>query len=323
MDSQTHFAAAPTRPILLPLDGSALGEHALPTALAIARASGAKVHVVHVFAPLATYVHVPGLFDYRASVDAAFRADGRAYLHGVAARVAAAVNVDVVFDFLEVEAASPFGETDSVVERLLEVVAGRGIGLIVMTTHGRGGLSRAWLGSVADRIIRSATAPVLLVHPRARPHATAAQLFKHVLVPLDGSELAAQIVPHAVALGALEEARITLLRVVIPQLAIAKPAPVARIDVKDLARKRAEAEDYLATTAEPLRLQGLAMETAIIADQRPARAILNQTKQHAADLIAMATHGHGGVKRIMLGSVADKVVRGASTAVLLHRPPVG
>jgi nucleotide-binding universal stress UspA family protein len=130
----------------------------------------------------------------------------------------------------------------------------------------------------------------------------------------------------AVALGRLSDAEYTLLRVIQPvlpvqyhleggSLAQMAGAVVEQIDALE-AQVRKAAADYLDGVAGRLRRQGLRVGTKVVAESQPAAAIL----QEAADLIALETHGRHGLARLLLGSVADKVIRGAAVPVLVHRP---
>jgi nucleotide-binding universal stress UspA family protein len=213
-----------------------------------------------------------------------------------------------------------------------------------MTTHGRGGFVRAWLGSVADALVRRGGVPVLLVRPepaaaRDAAEATEAADFTgvadpagldlatappldHVLVPLDGSALAEQILEPALALGRSGELRVTLLRVA--------PAPPSALPVEQtfvtpdeaaaMRRAREEAEAYLAGVAERLRAAGHAVEAVVVADHDPARAILRAARERGAQVVALSTNGRGGLARLRLGSVADKLVRGGTCPTLVLRP---
>jgi nucleotide-binding universal stress UspA family protein len=203
--------------------------------------------------------------------------------------------------------------------------------LLVMTTHGRGPLARFWLGSVADALVRQASVPILLVQPKEAPPDLAQEpVIRRVLMPLDGSELAEQILEPALALGDATQAEYTLLRVVQPMIpgghipASAKVSVLREPLLKQLqARHRqewTEAQGYLERIAEQLRARALTVQTRVVSQERPATAILEDASAHGADLIALATHGRGGLKRLLLGSVADKVLRGAATPVLVNRP---
>ncbi len=151
-----------------------------------------------------------------------------------------------------------------------------------------------------------------------------------MLIPLDGSELAEQILEPALALGAATQAEYTLLRVV-KQMAAASYDPASgrvsglresllkQMQVMDR-QQWTEAQEYLERLAGGLRARSLTVQRRVIPHEQPAAAILDDAQKNAADLIALATHGRGGLKRLLLGSVADKVVRGAATPVLVYRP---
>jgi nucleotide-binding universal stress UspA family protein len=193
-----------------------------------------------------------------------------------------------------------------------------------MTTHGHGPLSRFWMGSVADTLVRRLPMPMLL----ARPHEEALDVleevheraFDHVLIPLDGSALAETILDPAIALGQIMGAEYTLVQAIEPVVLGYSPAAQAvALDDQVLEQWRAESLAYLERVAGRLRERGLAVRTGI-AYGSPAVAIIDYAREHAADLIAMSTHGRGGVARLLLGSVADKLVRGAGVPILIQRP---
>jgi nucleotide-binding universal stress UspA family protein len=144
-----------------------------------------------------------------------------------------------------------------------------------------------------------------------------------VLIPLDGSPRAEGILKLATDLGSLAEAEYTLVRIV-------RPVPLVGLDLfgyatggLDLAqgaKLEAEARAYLDGVAARLRSRSLRVQTTVVVHDHPAAGILDTALAQGADLIALATRGRGGLKRLLLGSVADKVMRGASTPVLLYRP---
>ena len=212
---------------------------------------------------------------------------------------------------------------DPIAGALQTYSAAHDVGLVVMTTHGRGAFSRFWLGSVADTLVRCAPMPILLLRPQETPP-DLAQLpeIKHILVPLDGSALAERILPPATALGALTDATFTLLHVIALDAAgYETDWPTSRSEAGTLAAMRADAQIYLDRVAERLGAQSLVVHSAVIGGQ-PAPAILEYAHDNAIDLIALATHGRSGAARILLGSSADKILRGATTPVLLYRPPM-
>jgi nucleotide-binding universal stress UspA family protein len=193
-----------------------------------------------------------------------------------------------------------------VTDALHEHAEAVGCDLVVMTTHGRSLLSRAWLGSVTDSFVRRASMPVLLVRPgEGEPARAVEPVFRHMLIPLDGSALAEQILPFAAALGIPTETTYTLLQVVAPVvLGYAPYAHTVGLDERVLDEMRAEARAYLEEIAGRLRAQGAQVRTAVVVGE-PALAILDYAGEHGADLVALSTHGRGGLARLLLGSVAD------------------
>jgi nucleotide-binding universal stress UspA family protein len=299
--------------ILVPLDGSTFGEQALPLAVTLARRSGAVLRLAHAHSP-ELVSSIVGLAAVDESLDGPSRESERAYLDGLAQRLATTWDLDVATELLE----------GSPVAALREHATDTSASLIVMSTHGRGPMSRVWLGSVADALVRQVPMPVLAI----RPHLEALdvldmsheRIIRHVLVPLDGSTLAEDALAQAVELGRLMAAEYTLLQAVDPiVMDLAPSARLSGLDEHLVAELQAAAQEYLAGVARRLRAKSLRVSTAAVVAPASS-AILEYARHHAIDLIAMATHGRVGVSRVVLGSVADKVVRGAFVPVLLHRP---
>ena len=299
--------------ILVPLDGSAFSEHALPLALGIARRTGASVLLAHVCVSLAQEYYASELLVPGPS-ETLNRERFVSYLTGLTENLSRRWELPIRVAMLE----------GLVADELCAYATSVAADLVVMTTHGYGPLSRMWMGSVADKLVRRLPMPVVLT----RPHGEALDLleevheqpFEHVLIPLDGSVLAEEILEPTMALGRPMGARYTLLQAINPPaLGYAPAAHAVGLDAQMLAQWRAEAQTYLDQVADRLRGHGHVVDTRIVIGP-PAITILDYAHEHAADLIAMATHGRGGVARMLLGSVADKVVRGAGTPVLLRRP---
>ena len=306
------------RTILVPLDGSSFGEHALPMALRLAQRSGARLELVHVHVHAAPEPDVEGLTPYHfehvvehdhAFDEEAFRADEQA-LERLATQLTREHPVAVEPRVLR-------GPVGPVLHRHAEALRAD---LVVMATHGRGGLSRSWLGSVADYLVRHASMPVLLVRPEdgasaplAPPHDV-----RRILVPLDGSPFSEQILSPVVELTAQTGARLTLVRVLTPLLRYG--VPPADLDAPEVLEERERAEEYLDAVAAQLAYRLQTPEVLVVRHPRAATAIIDEAAERKVDLIAMASHGRGGVARLLLGSTADKVVRGTHTPVLLYRP---
>jgi len=300
------------RTILVPLDGSPFAEQALPWALSLARRAGARLDLVrvHVNHVLKDPMHrgVP----YDSVLAAECKQQEQLYLDGTAKWLASVAPVSVT------AAVVPGLPADGI----LEGIRFRQADLVVMTTHGRGPLGRAFVGSVADEVLRRAPVPVLLIRPCEPglgliPEPAAA----NVVVPLDGSALAEKALEPALEVARLAEGGCTLLRVVeihssLPDAPPGSPGQPGEIHVE-------EARAYLEGVAGRLRHRGEVVQTHVVVGRGAAETILEQARGLGSDLIALATHGRGGIRRLLLGSVADKVVRGAAIPVLAYRPPVG
>jgi nucleotide-binding universal stress UspA family protein len=300
------------RTLMVPLDGSAFGEHALPLALMIARRSGATVNLVHVAVPPTPYDL--GHLLRPDGDDISVRARGWLYLDQLAEHLAPYWEVPITTTVLE----------GDVVPALEAHALKSGADLVVMTTHGRGGLRRLALGSVADEMVRSLPLPVLLTRPREGALDLLDQgpeePYRRMLLPLDGSALAESALEPALALGGLFGAEYTLLHAINPpMLGYALAAHAADIDQETLDLLREEAQAYLGKVAARLRKRGLQVTTDIVLGY-PAKAILAYARGHGCELIALATHGQGGISRLLLGSTADEVVRGAGVPVVVSRP---
>jgi len=301
--------------ILVTLDGSEFGEHALPFAKAIAEKTRASVNISHVSCcepPTDLLQNTP--FQYEgvnmAHYEERHAEEQRAYLkrHEDAMKGELPEN-RICSALLE-------GYVTEALERHAREIDAK---LIIMTTHGRTGVSRAWLGSVADSLVRNSSFPLLVIRPLEDGTTFPTVRFERFLVPLDGSETGEEILGPTMELASAMGAHLTLLHVVSPQLTVgARVSPLPSGHLED---RTSKAEEYLAGVAERLEKDGVEADYRIESHFAPARAILNTAEEENVDLIAIATHGYTGVKRALLGSVTDKVLRGAKWPLLLERPP--
>ena len=302
----------PFRSILVPLDGSPFAEQALPLALAIGRAARSKVRLVLVHQLPTIPLSVEAARFYT-SMELAVRRSERGYLRGLAARLREPGGPRVVSALL----AGP------VADILTHYVRDSGTDLVVMSTHGRGPLQRAWLGSVADHLIRNLEVPVLLVRPREEVSVPAGPPgIGRIMVPLDGSPLAEAALVPAAALARLLGAEVVLLQVVPPLIMDIAPLGPRSIGYHEeiIALRRSVAHDYLQGLAEQLGQQGLRAIALAVLGPGVAETILDVAGRERIDLLAVATRGQGGIRRLTLGSVADKLVRAAEAPVLVIRP---
>ena len=193
------------------------------------------------------------------------------------------------------------------------------VDLIVMSSHSRGGVKRITLGSVTDYLIRNTNIPVLVVKPPASlTGATTAKTSGRIVVPLDGSALAEQILPQVAALASRLNSTVSLLQVLTPlnysQKEIMQPGlPWWDADI-------AVADSYLAGAATYLTEKGLTVSKDVVLSEDVATAILDYSLRTSADLIAIATRGSGGMSRLMLGTVSDEVTRKSTSSLLVFHP---
>lgn len=289
--------------ILVPLDGSPLGERALVYAVPLAERHGARLILMRVHEPVLPLT-VGGITLGDEASERAWRADQEHYLQKVAKRTRKRTSAVVETVFRD----------GKVVPTLVEFARDAQVGLIVLCTHGRGGFERLWLGSVADGLLRQLPAPTLLVRGgRSAPKLdveAGASLFPRVVVPLDGSRGAERALEIAAGLVGAEATAFTLMSVVHPTMAMASKSFPSRAEQEMCA-------EYLEPLAARHR-QGahtIGVETKVSANV--GRAILDAVKHHDATLVALSTQGLGGMQRLLMGSVADKLIRTAPVPVLV------
>jgi nucleotide-binding universal stress UspA family protein len=297
--------------IMVPTDGSGFDREAIRVALRIARQSAARVRLVRVL-PTGSFLGVASEgTPLPLDVSQSERDHALSELYSLAAECRASSNVDISVHLH----AGPVSD-------VLQGYARRhDVDLIVMSTHGRSGISRLALGSVTDSLIRHTTIPVLVVKsPTSYLNPRIVEQFKRIIVPLDGSLLAEQILPPVLALAKLEEAEITLLTVLLPQSYSQKviPDPVLPWWDKDVAA----AQSYLFRVAGELRGKGVSVTTDIVIAEQVPNAIGDFASRERADLIAIATHGRGGLVRMMRGSVADATIHSAKMSMLVFKPAI-
>jgi nucleotide-binding universal stress UspA family protein len=298
------------RTILVPLDGSTQSEMAITHAASLARALGASLHLVRVHLPVIAYATAEAAIAIPdPDLDEQVRAAAEKWLIAKAAAVKATVRLPVTF---ELRTGAP---TDEVVRAAAE----RDAAFIVCTTHGHGGWAPQWVGSVTDAIIRHAPCPVIAMSEQA---VAGPARIENILVPLDGTDTAAAILPYARDLARALGARVDLFRVVAPPwvgdaLNALQSGDLDRFGI-DAAADAAKVE--LDRAAQDLVVAGVHATSVVSVDTNPTRAILDRIAEAQPDLVAIATHGRG-LSRLFMGSVADKVLRAGGKPVLSWRAP--
>jgi nucleotide-binding universal stress UspA family protein len=270
--------------ILVPLDGSSFGEAALRPALEVARRSGAGVTLLHVHNP------------QRASLLRTAE-DQETYL--------ARLRRDPACGDIRVEVAMRSGQP---AEQIFEQAQAGGADLIVMCTHGRGGVSRAWLGSVTDQCIRHSAIPVLVIRPQPSGRQSDADAFlpHRVVVPLDGGMDAERALPYALGIARAFGVPMLLLGVVEPGR-----DDMAHGDGVTLMM-------CLGDVASRLWASGVQVSTEVVHGRSAPEAILTAA---GGDPVVMSRHECSRIPSALIGSVTDKVLRSAHGPVLLVPPP--
>jgi nucleotide-binding universal stress UspA family protein len=296
------------RVIMVPVDGSAFSRDAVFQGLRLAEKNAAQLRLVRVCS-MPNSLGSPDTAVLEGKAWGTERNSVLTQLYRLAAECRSNAHVDVVATL----------EDGPVADALRGHALRHSVDLIVMATHARTGIARIWLGSVADRLIRETGIPVLTVRPASLATELAnGSCFKRILVTLDGSVLAEKSLKPAIALAELEKADITLLRVVPSESDIpdgelhATMGPARARDVQD-------AQSYFTGLTVMLARHRVTIHTAVVIAADVPKAILGFAETHDADLIAIATHGRGGIARALTGSVADRVMtEGSISALVLH-----
>lgn len=300
--------------ILVPVDGSDFSARALPVASELARRTGATIHLALVHDPSAYIPFVPGEVAvpvYDADLVKAQREADHALLDRAVATLASS-GVRVVGQFLE----------GTVIESLVEYGQQVAAELTVMTTHGRGGFARLRLGSVATAFLTRATTPVLLVHGAGHEqdsHPAPVLPTGTLLCPLDGSPFSEHVLPHAAGFADACGMRMALFSVTTPHAVAMAPFATEAL-LADPSVLEQEERDRAAYLERAAKACPPGTTTHGVTDMSVARAILDEAHRVGAGAIAVATHGRGGLKRLMLGSVADELIRHSKLPMLVYRP---
>lgn len=298
---------SPLRRVMVPLDGSPLSQQALGTGAGIARREGAALHLVTVISPLSTLPTEAGSFVHDFAVEQALEDGFRRYLDEQAGAVRLREpGISVTCSVL----------AGSVAGTLAMYARDEDIDLIVMTTHGWGGLKRLWLGSVAQALVHRVHCPTLLMRPSGEAPGFS---LRRILVALEGADDAEVMLEPALALGTLVDgAHYTLLQVVqLQPPLLLRIAGIPDRTVRDWVGQIAEEADCrLDRVASRLRHRGIAADARVLVERGAGEQILSLARRSGCDLIVVGTRATG-LERAMFGSVADKVVRGASQMVLV------
>jgi len=301
------------RDILVPLDGSQFAEAALPLGSRLSRLAAARLHLLLVHEPVGAMIGMGDMVVPPPDLDAGRQERERAYLAETATALRQADGRPVNFHEV-VGSAGP---------EICEEAGRLDADLVVMATHGRGAFQRMWLGSVADYVIRHLTAPILLVPPARGEKPAPEPAVADIMVALDLSKDAETILEPVAALAQLTGAHLTLVHVTEMIFEIGRVTASGPIvgDSDLLEASRIEAERQLEQVAARLRKRNLSVTTRVVTGINAAGGLLDALSEERYALMALTTHGRSGLRRLLVGSVADKVIRAATKPVLVLRPP--
>lgn len=306
--------------IILPLDGSGTSEQAIPLARRMALQLSLPIRLVYAVEPDSPAI-TQSLFSTRRWMEPASVREDRArdYLEMISSQLAA--------DGLQVETAVPHREPAG---GIVEEAGQDPQALIVITSHGRSGLARWWLGSVADKVLHMSDNPVLVIRIREQPFRSPEESPGRLIVPLDGSDLAELVLPHVAHLASGMGLPVTLLQITPleeeyyrfaamgPGLAPA-PLPSAPSVTEVVQAALQEGSAYLDDVKSRLTGEGVQTVDTEVTQGTAADVIVDRVSEDEGGLVAMTTHGRSGVGRMMLGSVAERVIRQSGCPVLVVR----
>ena len=299
--------------VLAPIDGSARALRAVPWAAKLAEPAGLVV-LLRVVPAKPDYAkslfELVGAEDNVRNIQDAWSRTATAELNDAAESIAGS---GVAVELLVAE-----GEPD---EEIVATAERRGVDMIVMASHGRGTFGRAIFGSVADRVVRTTSVPVLILRT-SDEDADNNIVVSRIVVPLDGSEISNHALPVATTLAKLFGIPIHIVRAfdpistlpMAPRVFGATPPISAEMSDRIWQEAESEARSTVNEAVSRLNADGVEVSGAII--NGSAFFAVSEAIQ-SGDLLVLTSHGRGGVRRWLLGSVAEKLVREADAPVLL------
>ena len=306
-----------TSTVLVALDGSDKDSRALPVAAAIAELAGANVRVVRVIdTPIGSVAATADPFGISVAARTV-RATAESGLRDAARSVDELIDRPTTWEIIV--------DTD-VAAALLRDIEAHDTAFVVMATRAAAATGRAIHGSVADQLTRESPRPVVLVPPRAGHLGGKRLQLRRVLVPLDGSPAALRVIEYLLALPLSDKLEYVLIQAVSPErtggYAMPPGIPVTSDggDDTQVHISAERAEEGLNDVAERLRGRGGVVEVRVVESRDAGAVILDAVRNDLVDLIAMSTRGASGIKRLVLGSVAEAVVRWSEIPVMLVTP---
>lgn len=291
--------------ILVPLDGSALAECVLPHTVALSQALGGRITLLRVAESREASTPTVDAFDWHIQ-----KAEASAYLETISARIQREAGLEAQTVVQEGRAA----------ESILKFAAGENVDLIVLSSHGRSGLSRWNISSIVQKIVSQAYLPVMIVRAyQPVPAELTSFRYRKVMVPLDGSLRAEYVLPVAVTLARFHQAELLLTHVVArPQLAC-----VATPQAEDLAlteqlteRNRLAATRYLEERCARLSAE-VETKFRLAISEDVATALHEIVEEEGIDLIVLCAHGHSARTRWPYGNIVASFITYGTTPLLI------
>ncbi len=302
--------------ILVPLDGSPLAEKVLPYVTKISKGLGIPVRLIQAFATPSEEMGDPQHGRYMTGISAGVHDESIDYLDSVKRKI----------ETPGVEITSEAHEGNAV-SQIIDIAGKSPDSLVAMSTHGRSGVSRWVMGSVTDKVLHSIKNPMLIV--RGGNEGEPDTNLETIIVPVDGSSLAEEVIPHVAALAKGLGLKVTLLRVAATAAEFSAHTGYQRLEgeagihfpgFEEMAKEAGDqALTYLQKLEETLRGQGVDSVEHQIVHGAAANVIVDVAQETPDNLVAMTTHGRSGPARWAMGSVADKVVRHSGDPVLVVR----
>ncbi len=297
------------RQILIPLDGSKTAEDVLPYARALAKRLKIPVELMAVIDIAEMAMHVsPEKARYLDTVVQEGIRNSQEYLKEIAH----------TFTGLVVKCTVDKGRAE---EAIIERGSKNQDTLIAMATHGRSGVSRWLLGSVTEKVLRGASNPLLLIRADEGSKTQGDADLKSAIVPLDGSETAESVLPIVIDLAKELEMEVVLVRSYnVPANTYAGIEDYYAVNYEQIRGElKSESHGYLEKKVEELKRKGIKAISCVLPEGYAAEEIISLGRKTPDNIIAMCTHGRSGVKRWVLGSVTEKVVRHSGDPVLVVR----
>ena len=295
--------------MIVPLDGSELAESILPYASLLAKGLQISVELLQAIEPASPVLTNPSNGFNLEQVVHGMRLSAQQYLE----KIAITLQDDGILASYEVFDGDPAAQ-------ILAKAQQNPNALIAISTHGRSGASRWVLGSVTNKVIQATSNPLLVVRSHERPSTVHDWKLSTLIVPLDGSPGAEQIVLHVVALAKAMNMKVMLARVIPTGQIFYERGQFASYRYEDAyAFMKQEAVEYMRRIGLDMRLRGVASVEERLLHGRPADSIADLAHEIEERVISMTTHGRSGIGRWILGSVADQVVSQSGVPVLLVR----